>query len=197
MARTGNPERKGELLDLIMDYLVDVPLAQASFRALADALGVSTFALVYHFGNREQLDREILGIVGDRQKRVVAAIADGVAPRPESLVEAVEAAWSEQVSRRGRLSSRLSFEAGVVERLRGGPTPLRDVHLGWIDMAEGWLVRHGAEPEAARLEAEVLVSAWSGLHYRLLLDGDEEAAARVCREALRRFIAVVPATVAA
>jgi hypothetical protein len=41
MARPKNPERRTELMDQIIDYLQDKPLASLTFRTLAGALDIS------------------------------------------------------------------------------------------------------------------------------------------------------------
>ncbi|UCR88304.1 TetR/AcrR family transcriptional regulator [Mycetocola spongiae] len=190
MARSGNPERKGELLDQIMEYLVGVPLAQASFRALADALGVSTFALVYHFGNREQLDREIIGVVRERQASALANF-DPEGLDPESYIAVVTQMWDDSVSRRGLLTSRLSFEAGVTETLRepeGGV--LLEVHHNWLNGAEAWLRAHGVDADRARVEAALYIDTLSGIRYRLHLDGDLALGRELFTLAVTRFAAL-------
>ncbi len=192
MARTGNPERKTELLDQILEFLVDVPLAQASFRALADALGVSTFALVYHFGNREQLDQEILGVVRDRQVLMLGGIKPGNLSA-EDLVEAGVLAWQESLSRRGLLAGRLSFEAGVTERLHypAGDGILAAAHSDWVRALFDWAIEHGATEESAESEAELLVAVLSGLRYRLHLYGPEAVPITRVETAFRRFVELV------
>jgi AcrR family transcriptional regulator len=50
------------------DYLTDKPLSALTFRGLATGLGVSSFTLVYHFGTRADLVREIIGAIATRQR---------------------------------------------------------------------------------------------------------------------------------
>ncbi|WP_183091850.1 TetR family transcriptional regulator [Mycetocola lacteus] len=179
-------------MDQILEFLVDVPLAQASFRALADALGVSTFALVYHFGNREQLDQEILGVVRDRQVLMLGGIKPG-AINSEELVEAGVRAWEESLSRRGLLAGRLSFEAGVTERLRypAGDGILAAAHSDWVRALYEWALAHGASEEDAESEAELLVAVLSGLRYRLHLYGADAVPITLVETAFRRFTELV------
>ncbi|WP_243400645.1 TetR/AcrR family transcriptional regulator [Arthrobacter sp. Bz4] len=70
MARPPNPERKTELLDQILDYLLDKTFAGLSFRTLADGLGISSYVLVYHFGNREELVNQIVTHIERRDETV-------------------------------------------------------------------------------------------------------------------------------
>ena len=71
MPRHPDPLRKPQLLAEILDYLLDKSLASVSFRTIAQALGFSTYTLVYHFGSRAQLMREIMEAVTERQDAVV------------------------------------------------------------------------------------------------------------------------------
>ena len=66
MSRKPDPGRKPELLEQILDYLVDKPLAKLTLRTLASALGVSTYTLVYQFGTRDELVSDIVaGLIVD------------------------------------------------------------------------------------------------------------------------------------
>ncbi|MEJ1231134.1 MAG: TetR/AcrR family transcriptional regulator [Galbitalea sp.] len=68
MTRQPDPDRKPALLQEIVDYLVDKPLSALTFRSLATTLGVSSFTLVYHFGTRAELVREIIEAIANRQR---------------------------------------------------------------------------------------------------------------------------------
>lgn len=187
MSRTGNPERKGQLLDQIMEYLVDVPLSHASFRALADALGVSTFALVYHFGNREQLDNEIVGVVRAGQLSVIEDV-DIDTLDPDAFEAFAHRVWEGMTSRRGILISRLSFEAGVTEPLREAQEGmLRVVNDAWVDFGTRWLVGRGLDEKQARVETEIFIAAHAGVRYRLHLNGNVEEATEIIGEIIHRY----------
>jgi AcrR family transcriptional regulator len=70
MSRTVDLERKPALLDQILDYLLDKPLSEMTFRTLARGIGVSTYSLVYHFGTREELMRDIVGAISARARTI-------------------------------------------------------------------------------------------------------------------------------
>jgi AcrR family transcriptional regulator len=54
------PERRDELLERCLDYVLSQGLTGLSLRPLAAAAGTSARMLVYHFGSRERLVVEIL-----------------------------------------------------------------------------------------------------------------------------------------
>ena len=66
MARPPEPERRLELLDAAVDYVVAHGIADMSLRPLAVALGTQAPVLLHHFGSKEQLVVEILDRVRDR-----------------------------------------------------------------------------------------------------------------------------------
>src|SRR5580704_17117403 len=68
MTRQPDSARKPALLEQIVDYLMDKPLSALTFRGLATALGVSSFTLVYHFGTRDELVRDIIEAIANRQR---------------------------------------------------------------------------------------------------------------------------------
>jgi AcrR family transcriptional regulator len=71
VGRKPNPDRKPELLEAVVGYVAEHGLGDLSLRPLAEALGVSTYTLVYHFGSKEQLVVEVLASVEARQKVLV------------------------------------------------------------------------------------------------------------------------------
>jgi AcrR family transcriptional regulator len=81
MPRQPDPLRKPQLLGEILEYLLDKSLASVSFRTLAQALGFSTYTLVYHFGSREQLLSEIVSAVSTRTDM----IEDQLLQTPDTL----------------------------------------------------------------------------------------------------------------
>ena len=66
MARPPEPQRRIELLDRAVDYVVANGIADLSLRPLAEALGTQAPVLLHHFGSKEQLLVEILGRLRDR-----------------------------------------------------------------------------------------------------------------------------------
>ena len=109
MARPARPERKSELLSAILDYLMDKTLAELTFRSLADGLGVSSYVLVYHFGNREQLITEIIRGIESRLDSVRATDVRDI-DRDAWRAFFLES-WQWTMAQRNRHLARLEFEA--------------------------------------------------------------------------------------
>jgi AcrR family transcriptional regulator len=173
MARPPRPERKSELLEQILDFLLDKTLADLTFRSLADGLGISSYVLVYHFGNREQLVAEII--------RGIESRFDIHHPGGErlSLAELVlwaRAVFASSLEDRGRHLQRLEFEAAVqdavADRRRGNSVA---GYLGWCDFLSDWLEQEGLPREEAAVTARTFVAAVVGILYDYVICGNRHA----------------------
>lgn len=75
-----DPHRRQDLLAHILDHLRAHPLQSVTFRGLADALGESTFVLVYHFGSKERLLEAAMDAIDHRQAEMVEGDPGGSGP---------------------------------------------------------------------------------------------------------------------
>ncbi|MEU6854492.1 TetR/AcrR family transcriptional regulator [Actinacidiphila alni] len=95
--------KQPEIRDRVLDACVDHALAHGlpgRLEPLAAASGTSTRMLIYHFGTRDALLREIL----ERARlRMRAAFGDLLAPRPgEPYTDTLRRAWREMTGPAGR-----------------------------------------------------------------------------------------------
>ena len=67
MARPSNPEIRTRLRDQAVDYVLSHGIADLALRPLAKSLKTNARMLVYHFGSREGLMREILAGLRERE----------------------------------------------------------------------------------------------------------------------------------
>ncbi|MDP9884665.1 AcrR family transcriptional regulator [Sinomonas atrocyanea] len=175
MARPPRPERKYELLDQILDHLLDSTLADLTFRSLADALGISSYVLVYHFGNREQLVTEI--IRGIMRRLEPLTTLRPASDSPEDVVALARRAFELGLDHRGRHLQRLEFEASVQDVVADDPRrPSAESLEHWCGLLAKWLRGRGLPPRAARSMARTYVGAVMGLLYEFVLSGDRHAA---------------------
>ena len=172
MPRQPDPSRKPQLLGEIIEYLLDKPLASVSFRTIAQALGFSTYTLVYHFGTREQLVSEIVAAVldaGIRDRRADARQSDTL----QSYFAGFDASWDWTLKPHNRQLQRLEFEAALIEAVEPDRhTFSRSVFSTWVRIGQEALTKLGVEHDAAEVEVRLLVDTFYGIQYDFVLNGD-------------------------
>lgn len=174
MARPPRPERKYELLDQILDFLVDSTLADLTFRSLADGLGISSYVLVYHFGNREQLVTEIIQGIMRRYEPLESA--SPASASPEELLVWARRAFELSLDHRGRHLQRLEFEASVQDVVAERPRRAGvDAFENWVGFLATWLRGQGLPAKRAAALGRLYVGAIMGLLYDFVLTGDRRA----------------------
>lgn len=176
MSRKPDPERKPALLAQILDHLLDKPLASLTFRTLAKALDVSTFTLVYQFGTRAELINDIVGAISARQ----VEMEDRLVENPGTLdvyYENLAVSWRWTLDPRNRQLQRLEFEASMLEALDPETHNFsRGLYDTWLRVGREALESFGLSPVDARIEARIMVDAFYGLQYDLVVNNDEEGA---------------------
>jgi AcrR family transcriptional regulator len=187
MSRTPDPSRRPALLAAAVDFLSAHGLGELSLRPLAKALGVSTYALVYHFGSREGLLAAVIEEIERRQLAKVAewSAADGDA---ETLGEAVALYWDWVTTDANLPQMRLVIEAAAVAATRSGlPGGVRErLVTVWVDRLTRAFRQQGLTPARARDEATFLHATLLGLFLDLLASGDRPRLDLAVRELARR-----------
>ena len=119
--------RRAELLDRAYEFVLDNGLTGLSLRPLAAATGTSPRVLLYLFGSKEGLVRELL----ERMRREqLALLVSGLGGRPDAAgdqvgtTELVERMWSVLGVPEQRRAVRLTYEAFLAS-LRPDPGPWR------------------------------------------------------------------------
>jgi AcrR family transcriptional regulator len=173
MPRKPDPTRKPELLGQILDHLTGRTLATVSFRTLAEALGVSTYVFVYHFGNRAGLLEEIVRAIVARQDALLAV--DPGSLDDDAWREFMATTWVEVSSSRFVQLQRLEFEAAMLEMVDGGVAGVaRGAVTKWHRFVAAWAVSRGVDPARADLEARLFTDTVYGLHYDALATGESD-----------------------
>ena len=119
--------RRAELLDRAYEFVLDNGLTGLSLRPLAAATGTSPRVLLYLFGSKDGLVRELL----ERMRREqLALLVSGLGARPDAAgeqlgtTELVERMWSVLGVPEQRRAVRLTYEAFLTS-LRPDPGPWR------------------------------------------------------------------------
>jgi len=176
MSRLPDLERKPELVAQVVEYLLDKPLSSLTFRKLAAALGVSTFTLVYHFGTRAEMLREVVSAISARE----ASIHENLVVVPASLqdyFEGLERFWNWTLEPRNRQLQRLEFEASMIEALHPDEhTFIRRLFARWQQMGYDALTSFGIGQTDAEEESRLVVDTFYGIQFDLVVNGDEARA---------------------
>jgi AcrR family transcriptional regulator len=164
-------QRRAELLDAVVDYMVEHQFSDLSFRPVAAALGVSTTTLVHRFGTKENMVQAILGRL---RERIFAATSNALGQQPD-LATAARAVWVRTSDPRREPEFRLFF--AVYGKALQAPRPfaefLNRVVTDWLNAlieAQG----PDIDPAAARSRATLVIATIRGLLLDLLATGERE-----------------------
>ncbi|HYL99690.1 MAG TPA: TetR/AcrR family transcriptional regulator [Blastocatellia bacterium] len=169
MARPSNPEIRERLRKQAVDYVISHGAADLTLRPLAKALKTNARMLIYHFGSREGLMREILESIRERGDALIQEWF-GKAKTPPTLAEFLLAYWQRMSDPRMRGVVRLVFElyALALRDPRSYPGVLTDPVRYWKTLA----ARAGSAPKMGKAEATLLLGATRGLLLDLCATGD-------------------------
>jgi len=169
MARPSNPEIPAWLREQAVDYVISHGAADLTLRPLAKALKTNARMLMYHFGSREGLMREILAGIRERGDALIQEWFSK-AKTPPTLAEFLLAYWQRVSDPRMRAVVRLVFElyALALRDPRSYPGVLTDPVRYWRTLA----ARTGRAPKTSEAEATLLLAATRGLMLDLCSTGD-------------------------
>jgi AcrR family transcriptional regulator len=160
--------RRTELLDACYAYVLEHGLTGLSLRPLAAATGTSPRVLLYLFGSKDQLLRELLARARHEQVVLVTAALDpATTPGADGFEALVERLWTWLSAPEQRAAVRLTYEAFLLS-LSHHPGPWQgfaaESAREWLDL----LVR--AQPDVERAVAEARATRALALVRGLLLD---------------------------
>lgn len=169
MARPSKPEIRAALREQAVDYVLSHGMADLTLRPLAKALKTNARMLVYHFGSREGLMREILAGLRERGDALVQQWF-GAAKTPPTLAEFLLEYWERMSDPGMRAVLRLIFElyALALRDPRTYPGVLTDPVHHWRKVT----ARTGRAPKIRKAEATLLLAATRGLMLDLCATGD-------------------------
>jgi len=184
MARPPDPGIRTNLRDQAVDYVLAHGVGDLSLRPLAKALKTNARMLVYHFGSREGLMREILAGARERgDARIQAWFQNGEKPR--TLPQFLRWYWKRVSVPRTRPMIRLAFELYALALRNPGEYPgvLEDPIAYWQMLTE----KAGISSELNGVEATLMLAATRGLLLDLCATGDHARVGRAW-EALAQFV---------
>jgi AcrR family transcriptional regulator len=171
------------MLEQIVDYLIDKPLSALTFRGLASALGVSSFTLVYHFGTRDDLVRDIIETIATRQ-RGFETVFDPEKVTINSYLDGLRQTFELTLLPRNRALQRLEFEAQMLEAIAPDHALTKIAHEELHARARDTLIALGLDSEDATIEAQLILDTFYGIQVGLVVSGDIERATAAFDRAL-------------
>ena len=184
MARPPNPSIRARLLEQAADYVLSHGVGDSTLRPLARALKTNARMLIYHFGSREQLMREVLGCIREREDaRIQAWFQAG--KRARTLPQFLRWLWRRQATTRRRPAIRLLFElyALALRNPREYPGVLEDPLSSWQKVIGTTSI--SGKPNV--VEATLLLAATRGLLLDFCATGDRARIERAI-EVLAEFV---------
>jgi AcrR family transcriptional regulator len=184
VTRQADPAKKPALLEQIVDYLIDKPLSALTVRGLASALGVSSFTLVYHFGTRDELVRDIIGSIATRQ-RGFETVFDPETVSIDTYFDGLRQTFELTLFPRNRALQRLEFEAQMLEAVAPDHALTRIAHEELHSRARDTLVALGLDSADATVEGQLIVDTFYGIQVGLVVSGDVKRATAAFDRALQ------------
>jgi len=184
MARPPNPAIRERLRNLAVDYVLSHGVGDLALRPLARALKTNARMLVYHFGSREGLMREILAGLREREDAHISAWFQA-GKNPRTLAEFLRWYWQRMSAPRAQPAVRLIFElyALALRNPRDYPGVLEDPLAYWLKLTR----QSGSRSKFDTAEATLLLAATRGLLLDLCATGDRVRVGRAM-QLLAQFV---------
>ena len=169
MARPRNPGIRERLRSQAVDYVLSYGVGDLALRPLAKALRTNARMLVYHFGSREGLMREILAALREREDAHIRTWFQA-GKKTRTLSEFLRWYWQRLSSPQARPAARLIFElyALALRNPRDYPGVLEAPLAYWKKLTK----RAGLQSQVDAAEATLLLAATRGLLLDLCATGD-------------------------
>ena len=169
MARPTDPGIRARLREQAVDYVMTHGIGDLALRPLAKALKTNARMLIYHFGSREELLREILAGLRDRESgRVAQWLKSGSKPR--TMPDFLRWYWRRVSAPPARSAVRLVFDlyALALRNPRDYPGVLEEPLAFWPKLVKAM----GIPSEVDETEATLLLAALRGLLLDLCATSD-------------------------
>ena len=176
MARTADEQKRVDLLERIVDYVMANGLSDLSLRPLADAVGTSPRVLLYYFTSKEELIAGIMDGARARQRAIFEELPRNAA----TYAETVRAAWDVMSAPRHEPVFRLFFEVYglALQDPKRFPGFLKRAVEDWLDYLEPSALADGHTPRDARAIATVLLAGYRGFLLDLCATRDRKRISR-------------------
>jgi len=180
------PPARERLLDAVIEHFSADGLSDQSLRRIAAAVGTSHRMLLYHFGSKDDLLREVVRAVEARTRGRFAAIGEDAGGDTEGLVRRM---WAYVADPAPADFERLFF--ALYGRALQGDEPtltlLRQNLETWLDANAALATDAGIPSDLARAHARLGLAVTRGLLLDLLATGDRAGTDAALEVFARRY----------
>jgi AcrR family transcriptional regulator len=177
--RKADTQRKTDLEQALVTYVLAHGISDLSLRPLADALGVSTYSLVYHFGSKDELISTVVTAIENREREMTAAWMD--VPGGASPAAILRRYWDEWcLPDELAPYHRLFYEIFALSLQQPGRFSgfMERGAIPWLAFVRDLASRSGLSDADANLVASLMTSTVLGALLILLANGDKDLATR-------------------
>lgn len=94
MSRPTEPQKKQELLEQCLAAAIEVGALDSSINAIARKIGTSGRMLVYHFGSKQELERQLIGLLETRLREKLWSFQNLSLEEADCLADSLLEMWS-------------------------------------------------------------------------------------------------------
>ena len=181
------PDRRAELAEAALCYVLEHGLIGLSLRPLAAAVGTSDRMLIYHFGSKETLIAEVVALANHQ---LAGSLGEADSP-VETTAELVQHVWRALAVSEARGATRLYLELCVLSV--GEPQHYLAAHERirepWLEMLRSALTELGVPSLKVAALADLILDTIDGLLLDQLVTPDStraDAAVEAFAELLER-----------
>lgn len=98
MSRPTEPQKKQELLEQCLSAAIEAGALDSSINMIANKIGTSGRMLVYHFGSKQELERQLIGLLETRLRQKLWSFQSLSLVGADCLAEPLLEMWSHLTS---------------------------------------------------------------------------------------------------
>lgn len=166
-------DRRSDLEEQLVDYVLEHGISDVSLRPLAEALGTSTYSLIYYFGSKDAVIAAALKAIN---RHLVDLFSEwATSPSPSDLLRRYWA-WTSSDDNRGQLTLFLEVYTVSIRRPDRFPGFLEDASVQtWASVVTDVVERQTGLPhDQVERIATVFMAFVAGLQLDLVASSDVE-----------------------
>lgn len=95
MSRPTKPQKKAELIEKCLEVAIEAGALGASMNEIAKRIGTSGRMLVYHFGSKQELERQVITRLEVRLREQLQSLQNTAVADANTVVESLLAMWKQ------------------------------------------------------------------------------------------------------